>query len=114
MPIATMPPSFRLGIDKVLSMRVDVFVVGQEEGFVVAPSGAPLPGDEMAVLGELCFGWSVDSETVAPRLDWQGIAKDIDARGYSIVPQGEVGGLLGVPQHELRAFYPELHLRCAA
>jgi hypothetical protein len=93
---------------------MDVFVVGQEEGFVVAPSGAPLPGDEMAVLGDVHFGWSVDSESVMPRLDWQGIAKDIDARGYSIVPQGEVSGLLGLPQQELRAFYPERHLRCAA
>ena len=95
-------------------MRVDVFVVGQEEGFVVAPSGASLPGDEMAVLGDVRFGWSVDSQAVMPRLDWQGIVKDIDARGYSIVPQGDVGGLLGMPQQELRALYPEFHVRCAA
>lgn len=95
-------------------MRMDVFVVGHEEGFVVAPAGTPLPGDEMAVLGDVRFGWSVDSEAVVPRLDWQGIARDIDARGYSIVPQGEVSGLLGLPQGELRAFYPEHHLRCAA
>ncbi|HEY0506316.1 MAG TPA: hypothetical protein VGD42_22760 [Lysobacter sp.] len=95
-------------------MRVDVFVVGQEEGFVVAPAGAPLPGDEMAVLGDVRFGWSVDSESVVPRLDWQGITRDIDARGYSIVPQGEVHGLLGLPQQELRAYYPEFHQRFAA
>lgn len=115
MLIATMPASFPDEASTgVLSMRVDVFVVGQEEGFVVAPSGTPLPGEEMAVLGDLRFGWSVDSESVAPRLDWQGIVKDIDARGYSIVPQGDVGGLLGLPQQELRAFYPELHLRSAA
>lgn len=93
---------------------MDVFVVGQEEGFVVAPCGAPLPDEEMAVLGEVRFGWTVDSESAAPRLDWQGIAKDIDARGYSIVPQGDVGGLLGLPEGELSAFYPEFHLRHAA
>lgn len=95
-------------------MQVNVFVVGQEEGFVVAPCGAPLPGEEMAALGEVRFGWSVDSDEVAPRLDWTGIVKDIDARGYSIVPQGDVGGLLGLPQHGLSASYPERHLRCAA
>ncbi|HEY5802450.1 MAG TPA: hypothetical protein VIT90_01970 [Lysobacter sp.] len=102
------------GVDKVLTMRMDVFVVGQDDGFVVAPCGAPLPDDEMAVLGNLRFGWTLDSESAAPRLDWQGIAKDIDARGYSIVPQGDVGGLLGAPQQELSAFYPEYHLRFAA
>lgn len=95
-------------------MRVDVFVVGKEEGFVVAPSGAPLPDEEMGVLGDVRFGWTVDSEVVVPRLDWQGIAKDIDARGYSIVPQNDVSGLLGMPEQELRAFYPEFHLPNAA
>lgn len=95
-------------------MRVDVFVVGKEEGFVVAPCGASLPGDEMAAIGELSFGWSLESESAVPRLDWIGIAKDIDARGYSIVPQGDVAGLLGEPQQELRASYPECHLPHAA
>lgn len=95
-------------------MRMDVFVVGKDEGFVVAPCGAPLPDDEMAVLGDLRFGWTLDSASAAPRLDWQGIVKDIDARGYSIVPQGDVDGLLGAPQRELSAFYPEYHLRFAA
>lgn len=95
-------------------MRMDVFVVGNEEGYVVAPCGGSLPGDEMAVLGDLRFGWTLDSDAAVPRLDWQGIAKDIDARGYSIVPQGDVGGLLGAPQQELSAFYPEFHLRFAA
>jgi hypothetical protein len=69
-------------------MQVNVFVVGQNEGFVVAPCGAPLPGDEMDALGEVRFGWSVDSDHVVPKLDWMGIVKDIDARGYSIVPHG--------------------------
>ena len=73
-----------------------------------------LPDDEMAALGEVSFGWTVDSECVVPRLDWLGIVKDIDARGYSIVPHGDVGGLLGLPQHGLSAFYPEFHQRCAA
>lgn len=95
-------------------MQMNVFVVGQNEGFVVAPHGAPLPGDEMAALGDVRFGWSVDSDHVVPRLDWMGIAKDIDARGYSIVPEGDVGGLLGLPQHELVAAYPERHIRHAA
>lgn len=95
-------------------MQVDVFVVGKEEGFVVAPCGASLPGEEIAAIGELCFGWTVDSDVAVPRLDWQGIAKDIDARGYSIVPQGDVAGLLGEPQQGLRAFYPEHHVRRAA
>lgn len=97
-----------------LTVRMDVFVVGKDDGYVVAPSGAPLPDDEMAVLGDVSFGWTLDSDMAAPRLDWQGIAKDIDARGYSIVPQGDVGGLLGAPQQELSAFYPEYHLRFAA
>ena len=95
-------------------MQVDVFVVGQNEGFVVAPCGTPLPGDEMAALGDVRFGWSVDSDHVVPKLDWMGIVKDIDARGYSIVPHGDVGGLLGLPQHELTAHYPERHIRYAA
>ena len=95
-------------------MQVNVFVVGQNEGFVVAPHGAPLPGDEMDALGEVRFGWSVDSDHVVPRLDWTGIVKDIDARGYSIVPHGDVGGLLGLPQHELGAVYRERHIRYAA
>ncbi|MBF6024266.1 hypothetical protein [Lysobacter niastensis] len=95
-------------------MRMDVFVVGREDGYVVAPSGAALPDDELSALGELHFGWIVDSDAAPPRLDWQGIGKDIDARGYSIVPQGEVAGLLGTPQQELSAFYPEFHLRYLA
>jgi hypothetical protein len=95
-------------------MQMDVFVVGREEGYVVAPCGTALPDDEMAALGEVSFGWTVDSERVVPRLDWQGIVKDIDARGYSIVPHGDVGGLLGLPQQGLSALYPEFHQRCAA
>lgn len=95
-------------------MRMDVFVVGKDDGYVVAPSGATLPDEEMSALGELRFGWIIDSDAAMPRLDWQGIAKDIDARGYSIVPQGDVSGLLGAPEHELSAFYPEFHLRFAA
>jgi hypothetical protein len=101
-------------IDRVLAMRMDVFVVGKDDGYVVAPIGATLPDEEMSVLGELHFGWVVDSDATMSRLDWQGIVKDIDARGYSIVPQGDVAGLLGVPQHELSALYPEFHLRFAA
>ena len=95
-------------------MQVNVFVVGHNEGFVVAPCGLPLPGDEMDALGEVRFGWSVDSDHVVPKLDWMGIVKDIDARGYSIVPHGDVGGLLGLPQHELGAVYPARHIRYAA
>ena len=95
-------------------MQVNVFVVGQDEGYVVAPFGTDLPRDEMAALGEVRFGWSIDSDLATPRLDWQGIAKDIDARGYSIVPPDEVAGLLGLPQQELRACYPEQSVRWAA
>ncbi|MFC3549856.1 hypothetical protein ACFOLC_02380 [Lysobacter cavernae] len=68
----------------------------------------------MTALGELHFGWVMDSDMATPRLDWQGIVKDIDARGYSVVPQGDVAGLLGTPQQELSAFYPEHHVRFAA
>ena len=95
-------------------MQMDVFVVGREEGYVVAPCGTALPDDEMAALGEVSFGWTVDSECVVPRLDWQGIVKDIDARGYSIVASDDVGGLLAQPQQTLYAIYPEQHRPIAA
>jgi hypothetical protein len=95
-------------------MQMMVFVVGKNEGYVVAPHGAVLPGEEMSALGELRFGWTIDSDRTMRKLDWQGIGKDIDARGYSIVPEGDVAGLLGVPQHSLSALYPEYHLRFAA
>src|SRR5262245_1850953 len=101
-------------IDRVLAMRMDVFVVGRDDGYVVAPSGAAWPDDELAPLGELPVGWIVDSDAAPSRLDWQGIGKDIDARGYSIVPGGDVAGLLGMPQGELSALYPEFHLRYVA
>lgn len=95
-------------------MRMDVFVVGDEEGYVVAPAGARLPDEEMTVLGSLRYGWTLESDAATPRLDWRGITADVDARGYSIVPHTEVSGLLAVPQRGLRAFYPECHLRSAA
>ncbi|RPE76985.1 hypothetical protein [Vulcaniibacterium tengchongense] len=95
-------------------MQVNVFVVGDNEGYLVAPRGGTLPLDEITALGELHFGWSLDSDNAVPRLDWRSIAADIDARGYSIVAQEDVVGLLGRPQQELRACYPEFYLRRAA
>lgn len=95
-------------------MQVDVFVVGDEEGYVVAPAGRPLPLDEMLALGALRFGWTLDSALAAPRLDWRSIAADIDARGYGIVPRADVPGLLAMPQRWLSALYPEHHRPMAA
>ncbi len=95
-------------------MRMDVFVVGDGDGYVVAPVGARLPEDEMNVLGPLRYGWPLESQAAVPRLDWRTVLADIDARGYSIVPNSEVNGLLALPQASLRADYPEYHLRYAA
>ncbi|MGO4262177.1 hypothetical protein [Lysobacter sp. TAB13] len=90
-------------------MRVDVFVVGEDEGFVVAPADSWLPLDEMKALGALRFGWTIDTAMAMPKLDWHAIANDIDARGYSIVAANDVGGLLARPQQHLYAIYPEQH-----
>ena len=95
-------------------MRVDVFVVGDDEGYVVAPAGRPLPLDEMLALGALRFGWTLDTWMAEPRLDWRSIETDIDARGYGIVPRSEVAGLLARPQRWLPALYPEHHRPIAA
>lgn len=95
-------------------MRIDVFVVGDEEGYVVAPSDSWLPMDEMRALGDLRFGWTIDTRLAVPRLDWHAINTDIDARGYSIVAPQDVAGLLAMPQQDLRAIYPEHHARMAA
>ncbi|BAV97300.1 conserved hypothetical protein [Lysobacter enzymogenes] len=95
-------------------MRVDVFVVGDNEGYVVAPSDSWLPLDEMKALGALRFGWTIDTSMARPRLDWRAIGNDIDARGYSIVASSDVGGLLAMPQQHLRAIYPEQHRPIAA
>ncbi|RDZ28919.1 hypothetical protein [Lysobacter silvisoli] len=94
-------------------MRVDVFVVGDNEGYVVAPAGRPLPLDEMLALGALRYGWALDSERAAMRLDWRAIATDIDARGYGVVSREDVTGLLAQPQRWLPALYPEHHRRAA-
>lgn len=95
-------------------MRVDVFVVGDEEGYVVAPADSWLPLDEIKALGALRFGWTIDTVMAVPKLDWHAIAKDIDARGYSIVAADDAGGLLARPQHNLHAIYPEQHRPMAA
>lgn len=95
-------------------MRMDVFVVGEGDGYVVAPTGARLPEEEMSVLGALRYGWPLDTQAAPPRLDWRTVLADIDARGYSIVPNSEVSGLLALPQASLCAVYPEYHLRYAA
>ncbi|ALN62383.1 hypothetical protein GLA29479_1504 [Lysobacter antibioticus] len=97
-----------------MKMRVDVFVVGEDEGYVVAPADSWLPLDEMKALGALRFGWTIDTSMAMPKLDWHTIAKDIDARGYSIVASHDVGGLLAIPQQNLRAIYPEHHPPFAA
>jgi hypothetical protein len=97
-----------------IEMRVDVFVVGDDEGYVVAPSDSWLPLDEMKALGALRFGWTIDTGLARPMLDWHAIATDIDARGYSIVAAHDVNGLLAMPQQHLYAIYPELPRPMAA
>lgn len=101
-------------IEAMTKMRVDVFVVGDNEGYVVAPSDSWLPLDEMRALGALRFGWTIDTGLATPKLDWRAIGNDIDARGYSIVASNDVSGLLAMPQHNLPAIYPEQHRPMAA
>lgn len=75
-------------------MELDVFAVGQADGWVVAPAGARLPMAEVGALGRLQRIGRVDPLRALGDERWAGVARDIDARGYGVLAAEDLPDLL--------------------
>lgn len=78
--------------------RIDVFLAGNGDGYVIAPAGCALPTEEMRALGGICPGWSQDVGEAASLPGWRMLRRDIDACGYSIVSDADFAALLLPPR----------------
>ncbi|MEZ0470454.1 hypothetical protein [Luteimonas salinilitoris] len=78
--------------------RIDVFLAGNGDGYVIAPAGSALPLEEMRALGGICHGWSQDVGESASRPEWRALRRDIEACGYSIVSDADFAALLLPPR----------------
>ena len=78
-----------------LAMRLDVYVVGDLEAWVLAPSGMRLPMAEVGVLGRLRWWGRLDAEQALTAEQRPAVIRDIDARGYGIVAAGDLSAVDG-------------------
>lgn len=78
--------------------RIDVFLAGNGDGYVIAPAGGALPVEEMRALGGVCPGWSQDVGEATSLPEWRAVRRDIEACGYSIISDADFAALLLPPR----------------
>lgn len=78
--------------------RIDIYLTADGDGYVVAPAGARLAPELVAALGGLRHGWAQDVGAAAQLPGWRAVRDDLDACGYSILPDTDFAALLLAPR----------------
>lgn len=78
--------------------RIDVYLSGRGDGYVVTPAGVRLPDEQAVALGGVHHAWTQDVGEAACLPGWRALRADIDACGYGILSDAGFAALLLPPR----------------
>jgi hypothetical protein len=71
-------------------LHLDIYVVGDAEGWIAVAANRPVPAAIREALGTPRFGWTAEPEHCIAPASWSAVRLDLDVDGYSLLAARDV------------------------
>jgi hypothetical protein len=71
-------------------LHLDIYVVGDAEGWIAVAANRPVPAAIREALGMIRFGWTAEAAHCIDPASWPAVRLDLDVDGYSLLAACDV------------------------